>query len=313
MVRKQKQQQTLGVILASTGALLWGVSGPISQFLFQHRQVSPEWLTGLKMLISGCLILLWVRRQQGRHVFDLWHHRRDAILMVIFSIVGMGAVQYIFFLTVRVASAPTATIMQTLGTVMIVLWGIFYHHDFPRPADVLAVSLALFGTWMLVTKGHLLHLAISPLALTFGLLLGLAGAVNTLLPASLLQRYDTLTVVGWSMLLGGLLFSVIHPFWVNVPQLSGLEWLGVGFIVIFGTGLAYMTFLGSLNFISPTAAGLLDAFEPLSATLLSVIFLKMSFNGAQIIGGALILSTVFILSLAKPKDPLTEDLDDTGN
>ncbi|GKT02643.1 DMT family transporter [Furfurilactobacillus entadae] len=298
----EQRRQTWGVTLASLGALLWGISGPISQDLFQHAGVSPEWLTGLKMTISGILILAMVTARQRSRVLNVWRKRSDALMMIVFSLIGMAAVQYVYFLTVRASSAPTATIMQTLGTVMIVLWGIFYHHDYPRPADILAVTLALLGTWLLVTKGDLFHLAISPVALMWGLLLGLSGALNTLLPASLLRRYDTLTVVGWSMLFGGLTFTVIHPAWHDVPTLSFWNWAGVAFIVLFGTALAYISFIGSLNLISPTVAGLLDAFEPLSATILAVLFLNVTFNGWELFGGALILSTVFILSWAKPAE-----------
>lgn len=300
MVKTEREKQTLGVFLASFGALLWGVSGPISQALFEQAHVSPEWLTGLKMTVSGILILTGLIIHRGRKVFDVWHTKQDAVGLVVFAIIGMAAVQDIYFLAVRASSAPTATIMQTLGTVMIVLWGIFAHHEWPRRVDVLAVVLALFGTWLLVTKGDLLHLAITPTALMWGVLLGLAGALNTLLPANLLQRHDALTVVGWSMLVGGLAVGATSPVWINVPHLTGLDIAGIVFIVLFGTGLAYVCFISSLALITPTVAGLLDAFEPLSATILAVLFLNVSINGWELLGGCLILSTIFILSWAKP-------------
>lgn len=301
MINDAHRRQRTGIVLASLGAVCWGLAGPIAQKLF-YQGYSPEWLTGLKMTISGLLILsvLWVKDR--KNMFTIWKNKKDALLLLIFSVVGMSSVQYMYFATVKASNSPTATIMQSLGTIIIVLWGIVAHHEMPRVVDVLSVVLALAGTWLLVTKGHLSHLAISPLALGLGILLGTCGAINTLMPNNLLERYSSLSVVGWSMLTGGIFLEFIHPVWRDVPKITGMNLLGIITIIIFGTALAYLCFLGSLNYISPTVAGLLDAFEPLTATILSVIFLHMFFNFWEILGGILVLSTVFILSWAKPKD-----------
>ena len=57
--KTQAQKRLIGGILAVTGAILWGIQGPVSQFLFQDNHLSPEWLMGIKMGISGIVILLF--------------------------------------------------------------------------------------------------------------------------------------------------------------------------------------------------------------------------------------------------------------
>lgn len=198
---------------------------------------------------------------------------------------------------VQASNAATATVMQSLGTVMIVIITVVFYRKCPRWQETTAVLVALLGTWLLVTKGNLAHLAISPHALLIGFVLALSGAMQTLIPIKLINRYGSLMVIGWGMLLGGLIFSVINPVWQNTPPLTISVILGVGFIVLFGTILAYLCFTASLKYISPTVAGLLDVFEPLSATLGAVLFLNTSFSGAETIGAILTISTVFILAL----------------
>ncbi|USS85827.1 DMT family transporter [Fructilactobacillus cliffordii] len=290
----------LGVVLAIAGALMWGIQGPVSEFLYQDRHFSTEWLMGIKMLVSGILILFFVRLVQHQPVFIIWK-RQNWLPLICYAVLGLTGVQYFFLLTVRASNPATATIMQSLGTVMIVILTAIVYRQLPSRPEAIAVAVAMVGTWLLVTKGDLTSLAISPKAFELGLLVALAGALQTMLPVKLIQRNNTLVVIGWAMLIGGLIFSCIHPMWVNPPHLSVGVVLGVGFIVIFGTMLAFICFVSSLHYVSPTTAGLLDTFEPLSATLLTVWFFHTSFNLAEIIGGILILSTVFILAVPAHK------------
>ncbi|TPR47055.1 EamA family transporter, partial [Apilactobacillus micheneri] len=218
-----------------------------------------------------------------------------------YAVFGLAAVQYLYLVTVNLSNAGTATILQSLGTVLIVIFTAIFYHKLPNKFEFIAVIVALVGTWLLVTRGNLTQLSISTPALTTGLLLALAGAIQTMLPVNLLKKFSSLMVVGWAMLVGGILFTIIHPFWVEVPKFTLGTILGVLFIVFFGTMASFLCFINSLKFISPTVAGMLDTFEPLSATLGAIIFLNTSFNGDEVIGGILILSTVFILALGSKK------------
>ncbi|MFY1049149.1 DMT family transporter [Apilactobacillus sp. 1-1-2] len=300
--KTQAQKRLIGGILAVTGAILWGIQGPVSQFLFQDNHLSPEWLMGIKMGISGIVILLFTNFVKKEPVMDLWKKPKNLGVFAAYAVFGLAAVQYLYLVTVNLSNAGTATVLQSLGTVLIVIFTAIFYHQLPNKYEATAVLVALIGTWLLVTKGHLTQLAISTPALIAGLLLALAGAIQTMLPVNLLKRFSTLVVVGWAMLVGGVIFTIVHPFWVDVPKLTLGTVLGVGFIVFFGTMMSFICFINSLKFISPTVAGMLDTFEPLSATIGAVIFLNTSFNGAEVIGGILVLSTVFILALGNKNE-----------
>lgn len=125
-----------------------------------------------------------------------------------------------------------------------------------------------------------------------------ATAAYVLLPAKILDQYGSLSVSAWSMVIGAILFMFVQPVWRDVPKFDLLGWAGYLFIVIFGSVIAYFIYLESLAYISATATGLLDVFEPLAATIFSVIFLNLTFGIVETIGTVLILSTVFILALA---------------
>ncbi|WP_225362932.1 DMT family transporter [Apilactobacillus quenuiae] len=301
MNNNKTRSHLLGSILAIIGALLWGIQGPVSQFLFQDNHLSPEWLMGIKMGISGIFILIFSKFYRKEHLMQLWQRPKNIFVFIMYAIFGLAAVQYLYLVTVNLSNAGTATILQSLGTVLIVIFTAIFYHKLPNKFEVSAIIVALIGTWLLVTRGNLTQLSISTPALTTGLLLALAGAIQTMLPVNLLKKFSSLMVVGWAMIVGGLLFTIIHPFWVEVPKFTLGTLLGVLFIVFFGTMASFLCFINSLKFISPTVAGMLDTFEPLSATLGAIIFLNTSFNGYEVIGGILILSTVFILAIGSKK------------
>ncbi|MFC6171384.1 DMT family transporter [Loigolactobacillus jiayinensis] len=298
-----RAKQLQGILLASIGAILWGVSGPIAQWLFTTRHMSLIWLIESKMLLSGLILLLVAALlpKERRRLFALWHSWRSILALVVFTVCGMGAMQFVYYKAVAVGNAATATILQFLSPVFIVLYTMLRERTAPRRADLIAVIVALLGTFLLVTGGQPTHLAISPAAFFWGVATGMAAAAYVLLPIHLLAQYGAIAISGWAMTLGGILFNLIRPGWHQIPQLDPLGNLGYWFIVIPGTVIAYSLYLASLDYISATAVGLLDAFEPLAATILSVLYLNVHFGWVELIGTLLILSTVFILALARPQ------------
>ena len=67
-------------------------------------------------------------------------------------------------------------------------------------------------------------------------------------------------------------------------------------IIIIGTVIPFITFTTVLKYISPTVASMLDAFEPLTATVGSVLVLGLHLSLATIIGSLVIIIAVIGLN-----------------
>ena len=166
----------------------------------------------------------------------------------------------------------------------------------PRRIDFVSITLALIGTYLLVTRGRLTSLSLAPAAVFWGIMAGVSQALYTLLPRTLLAKYDARAVTGWSMLLGSLPFLPQYVLRRN-PVLTLPNLGAIAFVVIFGTMLAYLLVLGSLHYISPVATGMLSAFEPLTATTLAVTRLHIAFGPAEWLGGFLIVLNTLLQAL----------------
>jgi drug/metabolite transporter (DMT)-like permease len=292
--------RTKGIALVLVGASLWGISGTVAQYLFQTQGFSPEWLVVIRLLMSGIILIGIANRAKQEHsIWGIWKDKQDVISLLLFSILGMLAVQYTYFAAIKHSNAATATVLQYLAPVIIYLYLAILSKRLPTHKELIAVTLALVGTFLLVTQGTIQSLSISGWALFWGLASAVSLAFYTLQPQKLLAKWGSIMVIGWGMLIGGISFSFIHPPWRIQGEWSLQALFAVVFIVIFGTLIAFYCYLESLKYISASETSLLACIEPLSAAVLSVIWLHVTFGLAEWLGTFCIISTIMILSLVK--------------
>ena len=241
-----------GILMVLSAAALWGISGAVAQYLFHQKGFSPEWLVVVRLLISGSLLLTFARIKENLNIWDIWKNKKDVTSLLLFSILGILAVQYTYFAAINHSNAATATILQYLAPMLIFCYLALRTKKFPTLKETFAVILALLGTFLLVTQGSIQTLSISGLALFWGLSSALALAFYTLQPINLLSRWDSAIITGWGMLIGGVSFSFIHPPWVFQGQWSLNSFFAVSFIVLFGTLIAFYFYLESLRYNTAT-------------------------------------------------------------
>ena len=171
----------------------------------------------------------------------------------------------------------------------------------PSRVEFVAIVLALLGVFLLVTNGDINHLKINPRALYWGIISAFRLVGYTLIPKPLLHQTPPLVIVGWGLLIGGLVANFIHPVW-HISRTVDLQdiWIVLA-IVLFGTLIPYALYVMSLAGLKPSSASLLGTIEPLVATTLSVTLLGTHLRGLQLIGILLILSTILLISLPLKK------------
>lgn len=64
---------------------------------------------------------------------------------------------------------------------------------------------------------------------------------------------------------------------------------------------AFYYYLESLKYLMPSESSILGCIEPLSATILSVLWLNVTFGLPELIGTICIITTVIILSISNKK------------
>jgi drug/metabolite transporter (DMT)-like permease len=231
----------------------------------------------------------------------VWQQRPSAIRLLFFGVVGVALAQFTYLLAIFHGNAAIATIMLSLVPAMITVVTCIRARTAPNLIDTLAIILALFGVFLLVTNGHLTQLHVAPIAIFWGLLAAITGAAYTMLPRPLLRREPPLAIVGWGLIIGALLMNSIAPVWHIPKGLTPWTWAAVFFIVFGATFLAYILYVSSLKVLRPAIASMIGNLEPLTATILSILFLSLGFHTLQLVGIVLVLSAVFMMSRTPKK------------
>lgn len=293
-----KNKVFLGSVFCIVSACLWGVSGAAGQRLFQSAHITPEWLVCIRMLITGIFLLSFIQIKKGG-ILTIWQEKKDRRELLLFSLAGMLFVQYGYSAAIHFSNAATATVLQYLAPILIVVYISLRYKKLPTPIEAVAVLGALLGTFLLATHGNLQSQSISPAALFWGLLSAVALAFYTIYPRRLLTKYDTMLLIGWAMLIGSFCMNFVHPFWQHNGDWDTVTKFCLLFVIILGTMVPYLMFLSGVKYIGPVKSSLYSSVEPLSSAIVAVLWLHVHLEFVDYIGFFFIIATVLLLSLQK--------------
>ncbi|MFC4354041.1 DMT family transporter [Chryseomicrobium palamuruense] len=295
-------QRWKGIVLIITGAMLWGASGPMMEWLLEHYAMSVPFFLTLRLLIAGALVLLSLRLTK-KPVWRIWKDRAWRIRLMIFAIFGMLAVQYTFVAAIHASNATVATLMQFIGPVYIILFVSWTVRKFPPVYQVIGMLGTFVGLFFLLTGGQVGKLAISGEALFWGIAVGLAFAFYTVYPARLMAEWGVLLVVGWGMVIGGVILGIVSGVWASDEwhflTNPTVIWMSLAIIVV-GT-LAFVLFLSSMKYITAVETSILSSVEPLTAMVVSFFWFSQVFGGLQYLGMIIMLLFITWLTIAGEK------------
>ncbi|MFD3220287.1 DMT family transporter [Staphylococcus saprophyticus] len=300
----KQQSRFLGIILAILGASFWGLGGTVSDYLFKHQNIDINWYVTSRLLISGLLLLTIFKILNPRQsIFIVFRNVTNTIQLLIFSTLGMLLVQYAYMASINYGNAAIATLLQYIAPVYIILWFIIRKKETFKLFDVIAILLTLTGTFLLLTNGSLDSLMVSSSSMIWGIISGLSLAFYTIYASNLLSKFPAILVVGWAMLISGILMNFKAPIWqFTMSQIDISVILYLAFGIILGTAMAFFFFIKSSNYLSAKETTLFGTIEPVIAIVASALWLKVVFLPFQLLGIVLIIILILALSLKKDKE-----------
>ena len=290
----------LWTLLAALAAVMWGISGLFAKGLFNiSAKITPMWLTQIRLIISGIVLLLLAGALKQKPIATL-KNKHDALVIFAYGIFGLLPVQLFYFMCIQVANASIATILQFIGPFFVLGYLAFTHKQVMRRLDILAAIAAFIGVFLLSTHGQFDHLAITPVALFWGLLSAAGEATYTLIPVNIVKRVSSMVVTGWGMLFAGISLVIIHPQFQAIPNKPAV-WLYTSVVIIIGTIIPFQIMTNALLYVIPSTASLLDAFEPFSATVGSVLCFGLVMTPMDWIGSILVVVAAMALNISPRK------------
>ena len=303
----------MGIVYSLVGASLWGFSGSCAQFLFERYEIDSLFITAVRMLGSGLLFLVLL---QATHPDELRAALRDRTALrgiALFGIVGLFPSQITYVISVSYTNAGTATVLQALNIVFVLFFTCVTMRRGPTLLELAGFAMAMTATVLIATGGDLTTLSIPLAGLVWGLVNAASVAFYLIYPKKLYAQWSSLTVIGLGMLLGGVstwiiwgISGVAHlasggavPPLATFPTMDAPGWAVLGAIVIVGTLVAFGLYLHGVSIVGGVRGSLLGAIEPVSATVVSTVWLGTLFTWADWAGLILMVATIFAVSLQK--------------
>lgn len=300
-MEKSSSQVMKGIIWAAVASAMWGISGTVLQLISQNLAIPATWMLSMRTFSAGIILLIISVILYGKKIFNVFKTRATAISVISYAILGLMANLLTFYYAIQTGNASAATILQYLSPLFIVLGGIIFMHRRPFRSDIISFVIALIGVALCITRGNFTQLALPLVSLLWGLGSGITAAFYVVLPQRAADENPPIVVLGWGTMIVGILFNLYRPFWANPPHISTTLVASVATVVLFGTILPFGILLHATKYAPSDVVSIMDAVQPITTSILSVIFFHLNLNWAEILGIVLVIIAVYILQNGRRK------------
>lgn len=296
----------VGLLVTFLGACLWGLSGVCIQHLHEAYALDSLTITCVRSITASVLFLLILFVRYSAELRRLMSHRRDAFVVVLFGD-ALFASQATYAVSTGLTNAGTATVLQMLGSVFVLIIACVRFKRHPKAIEVVAILLALTATWLIATKGNPLALMIPLAGLIWGLVNALSEAAYLVIPEQQYSRYARIVVIGCGIAVSAVIALVFYlcasclgvasEAQARLLNIDAFGWVVlIGGVGVLGTFAAFGMYLWGSSHIGPVKGSLLGVAEPASACILSAVLLGTSFAGADWLGLVLMIAMLVIMS-----------------
>lgn len=280
-----------GTALVALAAFFWGLSGGIAAMLMEDG-----WSAYVVAFYRGAIGLVFVvawlllqRRNSGLGDPRFWFWSAVAGL-------GVAGNFTFYFLSIAESSVAVAATLMYTAPVFVYLVSFALRLEQVTVGKLAAIGLVMAGVVLLTQAYQLDAGSVSAAGVVAGLLSAVSYAVFIFGFAYAGRRgspQGALTIA-----LGVLVLVLFVPSDVGRLEnaLTSNAWPLFLALGVFGAGVSFMLYIVGLKTTTPTLASIVAMVEPVTAALFGVIALSESLAVPQLLGAALILVTVTVLS-----------------
>ena len=268
-------------LLAAVAPVTWGAAYFVTAQTLPASH--PLWGSVLRALPAG-LVLLAVARRAPR---GAWWWRS-----LVLGALNMSA----FFVLVYIAAQrlPTSVASTVMAVspfaLALVAWPLLGQR--PRAASLAGAGLGFAGVVAMLLTGTV---TVDPLGVLAGTTAMLMSSLGFVLATRWKDDVHVLTTTSWQLVAGGLLLVPVALVSEGAPPaLDGQAWLGLAFLSLVATALAYVTWFTALRHLPASAVGLVGLLNPVTGVAVGLALGGERLTVLQVLGVLMVLAGVLV-------------------
>ena len=293
-----QSRATFSWFLLISANILWSTSYVASKLALQATSV--VLMLALRMSISALILLpfLIIKRR------ELKLSRKDLPQLILLSCIGFVINKLFEFEGLALTTASDVALLITSESIFTAALSWVLLREHVKKRTVFALLLGFVGVYLTIERSLLPNVpsgggALRILGDLLVLLALVIEAFYTVRGKALLVKHSPLLITAASIT-GSIVFWIPVAGWGiffagwHLPD--NTSWLSIGWLALMTTVLAYLAWFQGLTQVNASVAASTLFIQPLLGTLLAIVLLHDQLTSMTIVGGLLIIISVYVIS-----------------
>ncbi|HLI06838.1 MAG TPA: DMT family transporter [Ktedonobacteraceae bacterium] len=296
--RQIQPRRTLSWSLLILANVLWACSYVAAKVAL--RDVSVNLMLALRMGIASLVLLPLLVARRG----ELRLTRKDLPMLALLALVGFVINKLLEYGGLALTTASDVALLIASESIFTAALSWLLLRERFKPLTGVALLLGFAGVYLIIERSLVPNIPsgggawriVGDLMVVLALIF---EALYTVRGKALLVKHSPLLVTSVAIV-GSMVFwlpiggwELLHSGW---PAISLPGWLSIGWMAIMSTAVAYLLWFQGLAKVDGSAAASTLFIQPLLGTLLAIALLGDQLTPTTIIGGILIIVSVYVIS-----------------
>jgi drug/metabolite transporter (DMT)-like permease len=294
----RRSRHTFSWLLLITANVLWAASYVAAKFALLDTSVNI--MLALRMGISALILLpfLIVGRKQ------LQLNRKSLVQLLILALIGFVINKLLEYGGLALTTASDVALLITSESIFTAALSWLILRERFKPLTGFALLLGFFGVYLIVERSLLPNIPsgggvwriVGDLLVVLALLV---EAFYTVRGKSLLVKYSPLLITAASIVVSMIFWTpvaaweIIYTGWHPIGLVA---WLSIAWLALLSTVVAYLAWFHGLAHVNGSSAASTLFIQPLLGTFLAIVLLHDQLTPMTIVGGILIIVSVYLIS-----------------
>ena len=274
-------------------AMIWASTFVLAQIAVE--KIGPMTLAGIRFFLAGLALLAYLKVKR----FDFSTLKGNWLQLFALGLLSFTIGNAATYYALQYLPSTTVSLLMNFVTPFVLMFGIIWLKEIPRPVQYAGIGMALGGTVIYFYPQHIPVANPGFIVLVFGLL-GFAG--YTILGRYMARnnKVHYLAQTAFPLLFGGAVLLVMALIWEGVPTISAR----IGFILVWliaiNTILGYILYNQAIAHLEAIQINIILNLSPFFTAILAFFLLGQRISPRQIIAMLIILTGTYLVQ-SKPE------------